>query len=61
MTPAQQTTVNQHKSEGFTVILEAREIVRLTKGADKRLVLPDGSVKRGNHMNGRNSVTRGCV
>lgn len=52
MTPAQQQTVSSLRAEGFTVIAKAREIVRLTKGADKRVVMQDGSQRRGHHVAG---------
>jgi hypothetical protein len=50
MTPIQRDTVNQLVADGFQVVLAASDIVRLTKGADKRLVRADGSVKRANHF-----------
>ena len=50
MTPNQRKTVDQLVSEGFRVILAAKDIVRVTKGADKRLVRADGSQRRGNHI-----------
>ena len=50
MTPVQRKTVNELVADGFRVVLAAREIVRLTKGADKRLVRADGSQKRAQHF-----------
>lgn len=50
MTPAQQATVNELKSEGFSVVVESKEIVRVTRGADRRVVMADGSQKRGYHV-----------
>jgi len=49
MTPAQQKTVNARQAEGFKVVAKDRDVIRLTNGADKRVVFPDGSEKRGNH------------
>lgn len=50
MTAAQRTTVNQLVADGFKVVENCRDIIRLTKGADARLVRPDGSQKRANHV-----------
>jgi len=50
MTPAQEITVAQLKTQGFAQVVESREIVRMTKGADRRVVMADGSQKRGNHV-----------
>lgn len=62
MTPNQQQTVNHLIADGFHIVLTAKDIVRLTKGADKRLVRQDGSVKRANHVERSNvTVLRGCV
>ncbi|WP_288076493.1 hypothetical protein [Pseudomonas sp.] len=49
MTGAQRITVDKLKTEGFHVVLATTEIVRLTKGADRRIVLADGSQKRAHH------------
>lgn len=49
-TPAQEITVAQLKSQGFAQIVESREIVRMTKGADRRVVMADGTQKRGYHV-----------
>jgi hypothetical protein len=63
MTPIQTQTVNTLKSEGFQVVEINRDIVRLTKGADARLVRRDGSQKRAQHVVVGSNVTviRGCV
>lgn len=53
MTPNQQRTVDQLKLEGFQVIAISKEIVRLTRGADRRVVMADGSQNRGNHVDMR--------
>jgi ethanolamine ammonia-lyase small subunit len=50
MTDAQRNTVNQLVAEGFSVVLAAKDIVRLIKGADKRVVMQDGSQKRAHHV-----------
>lgn len=55
MTPAQRSTVNELKADGFELITETPEIVRMTKGADKRVVMADGTQKRGYHYDGRRS------
>ena len=50
MTPAQEITVAQLKSQGFKQVVEGLEIVRMTKGADRRVVMADGTQKRGYHV-----------
>lgn len=50
MTAIQKQTVNALKSEGFQVVETNRDIVRLTKGADARLVRRDGTQKRAQHV-----------
>lgn len=50
MTPAQRATVSQLKADGFEVIATTVEVVRVTKGEDRRIVFPDGSQKRANHV-----------
>ena len=50
MTPIQQITVAKLQSQGFQIVENCTDIVRLTKGADKRLVRADGSQKRANHV-----------
>lgn len=56
MTPLQRSTVQTLQAEGFQVIVQAKEIVRLTKGADRRVVMQDGSQRRGNH----NEIKKGA-
>jgi hypothetical protein len=46
MSPAQRNTVTQLVAEGFQVTRATGDMVRLTKGADNRLVRTDGSQKR---------------
>ena len=50
MTPEQKFTVDTLRAIGFHIVLQAKDIVRMTKGADKRLVRADGSVMRANHI-----------
>lgn len=50
MTPAQEKAVAEMRRLGFEVIVDAGEVVRITKGADKRVVMPDGTQKRGHHV-----------
>lgn len=56
MTPIQRKTVTDLQAEGFQIVLQAKDIVRMTKGADKRLVRADGSQRRGNH----NEIKKGA-
>lgn len=53
MTPVQHKAVEALKAEGFEVIVDAGEVVRLTRGADRRVVMADGKQKRGYHYDGR--------
>lgn len=53
MTPAQRNTVAQLKVAGFELVTESAEIVRMTKGADRRIVFADGSQKRAHHAEHR--------
>lgn len=53
MTQAMERTVNQLKLEGFQVIASAKEIVRMTRGADRWVVMADGSQRRGHHLDMR--------
>ncbi|UHC82268.1 hypothetical protein LS633_00370 [Pseudomonas sp. NIBR-H-19] len=50
MTPLQRSTVQTLQAEGFQIVENCTDIVRLTKGADKRLVRADGSQMRANHI-----------
>jgi hypothetical protein len=63
MTPIQKQTVNTLKSEGFQVVEINRDIVRLTKGADARLVRQDGVIRRAEVGSGSVNVNLvwGCV
>lgn len=49
MTPQDQV-VTDLIAEGFEVVERNKTIVRLTKGADARLVRQDGTQKRANHV-----------
>ena len=49
MTPLQRATVAHLKADGFRVVETCSDIVRLTKGADARLVRQDGTQKRAHH------------
>jgi len=60
MTPAQEKAVSEMRRLGFEVIVDAGEVVRVTRGADRRVVMPDGSQKRGHHFDGRRTNTRGA-
>lgn len=50
MTPIQQQVVQEHEAEGFQIVSVERDVVRLTKGADARLVRQDGVIKRAQHQ-----------
>lgn len=50
MTTAQRNTVSQLQAIGFRIVEKSSDIVRLSKGADKRLVRADGTQKRANHI-----------
>ena len=50
MTPAQQRTLDTLKREGFALVVEAREVIRVTRNGDNRVILRDGSQKRGHHV-----------
>ena len=55
MSPAQEKAVSEMRRLGFEVIVDAGEVVRITKGADKRVVMPDGTQKRGHHVDLRDT------
>lgn len=56
MTPAQAKTVEALKAEGFEISAKGKEIVRLTRGADKRIVMADGTQKRAYHTHYQEAV-----
>lgn len=49
MTPVQRSVVAGLICAGFSIVVECQEIVRMARGADKRVVFKDGSQKRGHH------------
>ncbi|MDN4515441.1 hypothetical protein QYE47_23245 [Pseudomonas sp. 2,4-D] len=63
MTPAQERTVLLLRREQFTVACEGREVVRVTRNGDNRVIMRDGTQKRGHHVDfaqvGRVSRQRG--
>ena len=50
MTPAQRATVNLLQKDGFNLVLEGGDIVRVTRHGDCRVIMPDGLQKRGHHV-----------
>lgn len=46
----QEEVVTDLVAQGFMVVERNQSIVRLTKGADARLVRKDGTQKRANHV-----------
>ncbi len=50
MTPAQQRMLRQLEREGFRKLAEGREIVRVTRNGDNRVIMRDGTQKRGHHV-----------
>lgn len=50
MTPAQRVTWQQLERQGFTLVIEAREVVRVTRNGDNRVIMSDGRQKRGHHV-----------
>lgn len=53
MNNAQKATVATLKAQGFEQIIDAKEIVRMTRGADRRVIFQDGTQKRGYHVDMR--------
>lgn len=50
MTPEQSKTIEERKAEGFQVVgTDFDGVVRITKGADARVVFGNGREKRGQH------------
>lgn len=49
MTGAQLVTVGALKRDGFKVDAEGRDIVRVSKGTDCRMIMANGTQKRSNH------------
>lgn len=50
MTPAQARTLQLLQTQGFCQVDETTEIVRVTRNGDNRVILRDGSQKRGQHV-----------
>ena len=46
----QEKVVSGLVAEGFMVVERNRDIVRLSKGSDARLVRQDGTIKRAQHV-----------
>lgn len=59
MTPAQQATIATLKAQGFELIIDAKEIVRMTRFGDRRVIFEDGSQKRGYHVDMRGYRAQG--
>lgn len=63
MTPAQERTVQLLRREGFNVVCQSLDIVRVTRNGDNRVIMRDGTQKRGHHVDfaqvGRVSRQRG--
>lgn len=50
MTPAQQRTLQQLQRQNFKVICRSRDIIRVTRNGDNRVIMRDGTQKRGHHV-----------
>lgn len=63
MTPVQRITLQQLEQQGFRKVDETTEIVRVTRNGDNRVIMRDGSQKRGQHVGtakaGHHSLRRG--
>lgn len=63
MTPVQRMTLQQLEQQGFRKVDETTEIVRVTRNGDNRVIMRDGSQKRGQHVGtakaGHHSSRRG--
>lgn len=63
MTPAQRLAWQALERDGFRLVLEAQEIVRVTRNGDNRVIMRDGQQKRGHHVDpaqvGRRSSRKG--
>lgn len=50
MTPEQQRTIDERKTQGFQVVGKDHDgVIRILNGADARVVFHNGSEKRGQH------------
>ncbi len=61
MTPIQKQNVESLTSEGFQIVEVNRDIVRLTRGPDARLVRQDGVVMRAQHEVRKVRILRGEI
>lgn len=59
MTPLQTATYNARVKEGFKLVLESGDIVRVTRHGDSRVIFKDGTEKRGHHVAPGQLKTRG--
>lgn len=50
MTPAQRVAWEQLERQGFRIVVESRDIVRVTRNGDNRVIMKDGTQKRGHHV-----------
>ena len=50
MTPAQRMTLQKLERDGFKMICQSKEIVRVTRNGDNRVIMADGSQKRAHHQ-----------
>ena len=50
MTAAQRLTLAQLKAQGFALVVEGGDIVRVTRHGDNRVIMTDGSQKRAHHV-----------
>lgn len=50
MTPLQRVTLQQLQAQDFRLVDESTEVVRVTRNGDNRVILRDGSQKRGQHV-----------
>jgi len=65
MTPAQERTLKLLQHEAFKFVCEGGDIVRVTRNGDNRVILRDGTQKRGHHVDfaqvGHGAQRRGKV
>lgn len=59
MTPLQRATYDARVKEGFKLVVESGDIVRVTRHGDNRVIYKDGSQKRGHHVAPGQLKTRG--
>lgn len=50
MTSLQRLALQQLQAQGFRLVDETAEIVRVTRNGDNRVILRDGTQKRGQHV-----------